>query len=33
VIREQGPPERIFGVPEQPRTRQFPARIKVAGRL
>jgi len=33
VILEQGPPERIFGAPEQPRTRQFLARIVAAGRL
>ena len=33
VILEQGPPERIFGAPEQPRTRQFLARIVAAGRM
>jgi polar amino acid transport system ATP-binding protein len=33
VILEQGPPDRIFGEPEQPRTRQFLARIVAAGRL
>ena len=33
VILEQGPPEKIFGEPEQPRTRQFLARIVAAGRL
>jgi polar amino acid transport system ATP-binding protein len=33
VILEEGPPERIFGAPEQPRTRQFLARIVAAGRL
>jgi polar amino acid transport system ATP-binding protein len=33
VILEQGPPERICGAPEQPRTRQFVARIVAAGRL
>jgi polar amino acid transport system ATP-binding protein len=33
VILEQGPPERIFGSPTEPRTRQFLARIVAAGRL
>ena len=33
VILEQGPPERIFTTPEQPRTRQFLQRIVDAGRL
>jgi polar amino acid transport system ATP-binding protein len=33
VILEQGPPERIFSSPEQPRTRQFLDRIIEAGRL
>jgi polar amino acid transport system ATP-binding protein len=33
VIVEQGPPERIFSEPEQPRTRQFLDRIIAAGRL
>ena len=33
VILEQGPPERIFGGPEQPRTQQFLQRIVDAGRL
>jgi polar amino acid transport system ATP-binding protein len=33
VILEQGPPGKIFGDPEQPRTRQFLARIVAAGRL
>ncbi len=33
VILEQGPPERIFSSPEQPRTRQFLDRIIAAGRL
>jgi polar amino acid transport system ATP-binding protein len=33
VILEQGPPERIFTAPEQPRTRQFLQRIVDAGRL
>jgi polar amino acid transport system ATP-binding protein len=32
-ILEQGPPERIFTSPEQPRTRQFLQRIIAAGRL
>jgi polar amino acid transport system ATP-binding protein len=33
VILEEGPPERIFGSPTQPRTRQFLERIIAAGRL
>jgi polar amino acid transport system ATP-binding protein len=33
VILEQGPPERIFTAPEQPRTQQFLQRIVDAGRL
>jgi polar amino acid transport system ATP-binding protein len=33
VILEEGPPAKIFGEPEQPRTRQFLARIVAAGRL
>jgi polar amino acid transport system ATP-binding protein len=33
VILEEGPPERIFGSPTEPRTRQFLARIVAAGRL
>jgi polar amino acid transport system ATP-binding protein len=33
VILEQGPPERIFSAPEQPRTQQFLQRIVEAGRL
>ena len=32
-ILESGPPERLFGRPEQPRTRQFLQRITDAGRL
>ncbi|HUK95457.1 MAG TPA: amino acid ABC transporter ATP-binding protein [Gaiellaceae bacterium] len=32
-ILEQGPPEKIFGDPEEPRTRQFLGRIVEAGRL
>jgi polar amino acid transport system ATP-binding protein len=32
-IVESGPPERVLGDPEQPRTRQFLARIIEAGRL
>ena len=32
-ILEQGPPQRIFTAPENPRTRQFLARIIEAGRL
>jgi polar amino acid transport system ATP-binding protein len=33
VILEQGPPERIFGAPENARTQQFLRRIIAAGRL
>jgi polar amino acid transport system ATP-binding protein len=33
VIAEQGPPERIFGDPQEERTRQFLARIVAAGRM
>ncbi|MCI0583202.1 MAG: amino acid ABC transporter ATP-binding protein [Chloroflexi bacterium] len=33
VILEEGPPDRIFGSPMEPRTRQFLARIVAAGRL
>ena len=33
VILEEGPPERIFGSPREPRTQQFLARIVEAGRL
>jgi polar amino acid transport system ATP-binding protein len=33
VILEQGPPQRIFSDPEQPRTREFLQRIVEAGRL
>jgi polar amino acid transport system ATP-binding protein len=33
VILEEGPPERIFSDPTQPRTRQFLDRIIAAGRL
>jgi polar amino acid transport system ATP-binding protein len=33
VILEQGPPDRIFSAPKQPRTRQFLQRIVEAGRL
>jgi len=33
VIREQGPPEQIFSAPQQPRTREFLARVIAAGRL
>jgi len=33
LILEEGPPERIFSAPEQPRTRQFLQRIVDAGRL
>jgi polar amino acid transport system ATP-binding protein len=32
-ILEEGPPERIFSAPEQPRTREFLQRIIEAGRL
>jgi polar amino acid transport system ATP-binding protein len=33
VILEEGPPDRIFSAPEQPRTRQFLDRIIEAGRM
>jgi polar amino acid transport system ATP-binding protein len=33
VILEQGPPERIFGAPTEPRTQAFLHRIVEAGRL
>ncbi len=33
VILEQGPPEQIFGAPEQERTKQFLQRIVDAGRM
>jgi len=33
LVIEEGPPERIFQAPEQPRTRQFLQRIIEAGRL
>jgi polar amino acid transport system ATP-binding protein len=33
VILEEGPPERIFGSPSNPRTQQFLQRISAAGRL
>jgi polar amino acid transport system ATP-binding protein len=33
VIAEQGPPEQIFGDPQQERTARFLARIVAAGRL
>jgi polar amino acid transport system ATP-binding protein len=33
VLLEQGPPERIFSAPENPRTQQFLQRIIAAGRL
>jgi polar amino acid transport system ATP-binding protein len=33
VILEQGPPDQIFGAPEQERTRQFLQRIVDAGRM
>jgi polar amino acid transport system ATP-binding protein len=33
VICEQGPPEEIFSNPQQPRTREFLARVIEAGRL
>jgi polar amino acid transport system ATP-binding protein len=32
-ILEQGPPERIFTAPEQPRTQEFLRRIIEAGRM
>ncbi|MGH3136392.1 MAG: amino acid ABC transporter ATP-binding protein [Gaiellaceae bacterium] len=33
VILEEGPPERIFGAPQEPRTQQFLQRMVQAGRL
>ncbi len=33
VILEQGPPEQLFGEPQEGRTRQFLQRIIDAGRL
>jgi polar amino acid transport system ATP-binding protein len=33
VICEEGPPERIFSTPDEPRTREFLARVIEAGRL
>ncbi|MGK4584476.1 amino acid ABC transporter ATP-binding protein [Kitasatospora sp. HPMI-4] len=33
VVLEQGPPEQVFGAPEQERTRRFLSRIVAAGRL
>jgi polar amino acid transport system ATP-binding protein len=33
VILEQGPPEQVFGAPEEPRTREFLKQIIDAGRL
>jgi polar amino acid transport system ATP-binding protein len=32
IIREQGPPEQIFTDPQEPRTREFLARVIAAGR-
>jgi polar amino acid transport system ATP-binding protein len=32
-LLEQGPPEQVLGEPQQPRTRQFLARVLAAGRL
>jgi polar amino acid transport system ATP-binding protein len=32
-ILEQGPPEQIFGDPQEPRTREFLQRVIDAGRL
>jgi polar amino acid transport system ATP-binding protein len=32
-IREEGPPEQIFGDPREPRTREFLARVLEAGRM
>ena len=32
-IREEGPPEQIFGHPREPRTREFLARVLEAGRM
>ena len=33
VVAELGPPERVFGDPQEPRTKQFLARVHKAGRL
>ena len=33
VVLEEGPPDRIFGAPREPRTQQFLQRIIAAGRL
>jgi polar amino acid transport system ATP-binding protein len=33
IIAESGPPEQIFSDPQEPRTREFLARIIEAGRL
>jgi polar amino acid transport system ATP-binding protein len=33
VICEQGPPAQIFSDPQEPRTREFLARILAAGRM
>ena len=33
MILEEGPPEQIFGAPEQERTQQFLQRIIDAGRM
>ena len=33
VILEEGPPDQIFSGPQQPRTREFLARVIEAGRL
>ncbi|MDH6124644.1 amino acid ABC transporter ATP-binding protein [Kitasatospora sp. GP82] len=33
VVLEQGPPEQVFGDPQQERTRQFLSRVVAAGRL
>jgi polar amino acid transport system ATP-binding protein len=33
VILEEGPPAEIFSSPQQPRTREFLARVIEAGRL
>ncbi|WP_443035206.1 amino acid ABC transporter ATP-binding protein [Streptomyces sp. BE20] len=33
VVLEQGPPERVFGAPQQERTRRFLSRVIASGRL
>lgn len=33
VVLEQGPPEQVFGDPQEERTRQFLSRVVASGRL